>query len=300
MNRPNQTYCQAISNATFSGTFAGFVFTDEEKASGFLDSKAQRKCLFSGFVFTGKERDEETGYGYFGARYMDHELTTMWLSVDPMADKYPSISPYAYCAWNPIKLVDPNGDTISMSREAWLVQKQAFLSVFDNKKENIPFAYDEATSQMYYIGGNDSHQYSEAQNTIIDNYKSLCESKYHAKVHVVDNNQEIMTTKGSTTLYKGFSTGMTVDHGNNTADIYISSHPLYKLNGKIMRHPQKEDYQSIAILHEIGGHAFNYSHGITGDLNRSNTTDFENLCRSIFRGKYGSQEIRKGKSSEKH
>ena len=61
------------------------------------------------FTFTGKERDEETGYSYFGARYMDHELMTMWLSVDPMSDKYPSISPYAYCAWNPVKLVDPDG-----------------------------------------------------------------------------------------------------------------------------------------------------------------------------------------------
>lgn len=40
-------------------------------------------------LFTGKERDEETGYGYFGARYMDYELMTMWLSVDPMADKVP-------------------------------------------------------------------------------------------------------------------------------------------------------------------------------------------------------------------
>ena len=40
---------------------------------------------------------------------MDHELMTMWLSVDPMADKYPSISPYNYCVWNPIKLVDPDG-----------------------------------------------------------------------------------------------------------------------------------------------------------------------------------------------
>ena len=67
---------------------------------------------FYSFVFTGKERDEETGYGYFGARYMDHELMTMWLSVDPMADKYPSISPYAYCAWNPVKLVDPDGKEI--------------------------------------------------------------------------------------------------------------------------------------------------------------------------------------------
>jgi RHS repeat-associated protein len=64
------------------------------------------------FTFTGKERDSETGYGSFGARYMDHELMTMWLSVDPLADKYPSIRPYAYCAWNPVKLVDPNGREI--------------------------------------------------------------------------------------------------------------------------------------------------------------------------------------------
>ena len=31
---------------------------------------------FHSFVFTGKKKDEETGYGYFGARYMDHELMT--------------------------------------------------------------------------------------------------------------------------------------------------------------------------------------------------------------------------------
>ena len=40
---------------------------------------------------------------------MDHELMTGWLSVDPMADKYPSLSPYNYCAWNPMKLVDLDG-----------------------------------------------------------------------------------------------------------------------------------------------------------------------------------------------
>jgi RHS repeat-associated protein len=67
---------------------------------------------FYPFVFTGKEKDEETGYGYFGARYMDHEQMAMWLSVDPMADKYPGISPYNYCMWNPVKLVDPDGREI--------------------------------------------------------------------------------------------------------------------------------------------------------------------------------------------
>ena len=53
-----------------------------------------------------------TGYSYFGARYLDHTLTTAWLSVDPMADKYPSISPYAYCAWNPMKIIDFDGGDV--------------------------------------------------------------------------------------------------------------------------------------------------------------------------------------------
>ena len=45
---------------------------------------------------------------YFGARYYTDNIM-MWLSVDPMSDKYPSMSPYMYCAGNPIRLRDPNG-----------------------------------------------------------------------------------------------------------------------------------------------------------------------------------------------
>ena len=67
------------------------------------------------YTFTGKERDEETGYGYFGARYMDYSMMTSFISVDRYASKYPFISPYAYCAWNPIKLIDPTGDSITYS-----------------------------------------------------------------------------------------------------------------------------------------------------------------------------------------
>ena len=63
-------------------------------------------------TFTRKERDSETGFSYFGARYYDSDILMGWLSVDPMADKYPNISPYAYCAWNPIKLVDSDGREI--------------------------------------------------------------------------------------------------------------------------------------------------------------------------------------------
>ena len=66
------------------------------------------------YKFTGKERDVETGYDYFGARFYWATIGH-WLSVDPMADKYPNISPYAYCAWNPVKFVDPDGRKIKIA-----------------------------------------------------------------------------------------------------------------------------------------------------------------------------------------
>ncbi len=57
---------------------------------------------------TATELDNETSYTYFGARYYDSELS-IWLSVDPMSDKYPNFSPFIYFIDNPVKLDDPNG-----------------------------------------------------------------------------------------------------------------------------------------------------------------------------------------------
>ena len=73
----------------------------------YVDQKSNR---FDGarYTFSAKEKDTETGYSYFGSRYYNSDLS-IWLSVDPMSDKYPSLSPYVYCADNPVKLVDPNG-----------------------------------------------------------------------------------------------------------------------------------------------------------------------------------------------
>ena len=64
------------------------------------------------YTFSAKEKDSETGLSYFGSRYYSSDLS-IWLSVDPMASKYPSLSPYTYCADNPVKLVDPNGEELT-------------------------------------------------------------------------------------------------------------------------------------------------------------------------------------------
>lgn len=78
------------------------------KTTSFSSQNLSKNATIFHSDSSGKEKDSETGYHYFGARYYNSDLS-LWLSVDPMSDKYPSLSPYNYCAWNPIKLVDPDG-----------------------------------------------------------------------------------------------------------------------------------------------------------------------------------------------
>ncbi len=61
--------------------------------------------------FTGKEDqapDFTVPFTDFGARQYSPALRR-WLVPDPLSEKYYGISPYAYCAGDPVNLVDPDG-----------------------------------------------------------------------------------------------------------------------------------------------------------------------------------------------
>jgi len=60
------------------------------------------------YKFTSKERDEKSEYDYFGARYYDAWIGR-WGQVEPLMDKYPSLTPYNYSVDNPLRVIDPNG-----------------------------------------------------------------------------------------------------------------------------------------------------------------------------------------------
>ncbi|WP_460821619.1 SpvB/TcaC N-terminal domain-containing protein [Nocardioides ungokensis] len=56
------------------------------------------------YRYTGKERDEETGLCYYGARYYAPWLAR-WTSCDPV----PQLNLYVFCDLNPVTLSDPTG-----------------------------------------------------------------------------------------------------------------------------------------------------------------------------------------------
>ena len=62
------------------------------------------------YKYNGKELDRTHGLDWYdyGARNYDATLC-QFTTIDPLCEKYYHISPYAYCANNPMRFIDPDG-----------------------------------------------------------------------------------------------------------------------------------------------------------------------------------------------
>ena len=191
------------------------------------------------FTFTGKERDEETGYSYFGARYMDHELMTMWLSVDPLSDKYPSISPYNYCLWNPVKLVDPDG------RDVWEVDENGYVKRTGDdggtKKQTVKYAngntatfrgarYHKVMSDLSTADANDvssSYGGENMQSAYANVFKSMADNtNVEWAMHRYKDNHYALGTKHNETLSPDSFNMSKGRQNDKTLVALIHSHPM--------------------------------------------------------------------------
>ncbi len=87
-----------------------------------------------GVFFNHTMTEQGISFDYFGARYYASDLS-VWLSVDPLASKYPSMSPYMYVAGNPVKLIDPDGrDIVPGNDKASSLIRKSIRRVFGNDK----------------------------------------------------------------------------------------------------------------------------------------------------------------------
>ena len=69
----------------------------------------------SEYKYGGKEWDGTTLSYDFGARNYIPAIPR-WSTMDPLAEKYYAISPYVYCAGNPVNLVDEDGLSTRVKR----------------------------------------------------------------------------------------------------------------------------------------------------------------------------------------
>lgn len=167
--------------------------------------------------FNGKEKDWESGFHCYGARYYWSELLTGWLSVDPMADKYPNISPYHYCHWNPVVLVDPDG-----CMDDWVESVEGIIYWDDNatsqettkkgekylgkivlvgthgRDADLNEAVNGATFDLYVESDHNGPIATISGNTVpcdVDAYGTLSEGLYRADEAAYKGNPALRITK---------------------------------------------------------------------------------------------------------
>ena len=200
------------------------------------DTEVKRKR----YRYVGKERDEETGLYYYGARYYAAWIAR-FVSVDPLQHKYPHYTPYQYAGNKPISYIDLDGleeakkeDTkqqetkqetpskiIFENEEAKKYHLEKITPVY-KKKEDGSFKLDRKKNPILEKGAKYDREYADLIKEI--------ESKATTNIIIKKKNRyEIGNITG-----KGASYG-TVFAGeiNNKTNLYVAySNPLDdKTNG---------------------------------------------------------------------
>ena len=177
------------------------------------------------YKYNGKEFDRTHGLDWYDydARHMSPDVGR-FTTIDPMAEKYYNISPYAYCANNPVNYIDLRGDSLT------LIGEQNDI----NKTTDI---YNKGLGGYYNVKADKNGLVSISRNNDLDsNNMTESERLYYNNLNMIIGNKNMIK--------------MSVLHDNNNViigDIYsrsIDISDISALNGCI------NTSSEAALLHE--------------------------------------------------
>ena len=209
------------------------------------------------YKYNGKEFDRTHGLDWYdySARQYD-PASGRFTSMDPLCEKYYNISPYSYCAGNPVNYIDPTGEYI-----AW----------FDENMNE--WIYD---SQQNSFLDNQGNRYSDDNNQLIMLTKALS-SLYNSGVEelksIIDNKETgIQVQFSNDRNYESASGFMDYLDQNLTSGIAWNPNGQGVLNGSA----------TISLGHELA-HSYDRINHITDDLNNPNKNNIWNvpLCEKF-------------------
>lgn len=108
------------------------------------------------YKFENKELDRTFGLDWYDiqARQYDAIGVPGWNAVDPLAEKYYGISPYSYCAGNPVNLTDRDGQDMCILLEPSAAFGHGHIAVLIQHKDG-----------KYYLYSKNGAFLSKSQNT---------------------------------------------------------------------------------------------------------------------------------------
>lgn len=204
------------------------------------------------YKYNGKEFDRMHGLDWYdyGARMYDPALP-MWNKVDRFAEKYYSISPYVYCAGNPVKYMDINGDTLFIEYRNQLYQYENGKlyqggSIYEGKMTGY---LKQAKVALDLLSSTDSG------NTLLNDLSSS-KNSFTIKHSNKNNFKEYSRNKASLQLV---CPNMSTDNIGSGGIIHWN--PINRIGGPNSE-GNNERIPAIGLAHELG-HAITSNNGLT-------------------------------------
>ena len=122
---------------------------------------AKEQMTVYGGSLVGSNFEPNAGLYDFGARWYA-PYSARWSTPDPLSEKYYAISPYAYCAGNPVNYIDNRGDSIIVNTKYQLYFKSILTDVFQDNANRFSFS---ATGVLLYNGSEEG--LSEQQRLLL-------------------------------------------------------------------------------------------------------------------------------------
>jgi len=245
--------------------------------------------------YNGKEFVEMHGYDTYdyGARGY-YAAIGRFQTVDPLAEKYYSISPYAYCAGNPVNRIDPDGLQIQATADAIAAifyalkdgqnvkmdVKDGFIQA-ESIKDQAATSDDIVLKDLYEIAKDDkivemsvakNYDYKDENNKIQNTDKDDGQRKfgqiYDANTNENPKVESVLKAQGKPTgKYVSGNTGRTLVPNSSTGASSTDNNiqVIINANGTIAQRAIGAAHEfGHVVLYLRGGPNGNYKHGQPG------------------------------------
>ena len=239
---------------------------------------------FQPYKFSDKELSMEHGLNLydFHARTYDPG-TGRFLSVDPMAEKYYSISPYVYCLNNPLRYVDPDGREVRIAEKYREQFTNDLRNVFGDKTDLFSFN-ENGTLQLEGKAKDFTKGMTKDQKAVFKGLNKAMSDKQVTSV-VYENTQDL-TIDGqikSVDIVAEFGGGLYSKTDNmivvapNAGTVNVTLDQIQVVNGTIGFPTQDVQQNTTSTLfHEIG------ERNTKSTTYRGGVIDFENYARKVI------------------
>ena len=241
------------------------------------------------YKYNGKELQENSMYDYGARLYMPD--IGRWNTIDPLAEKYPNISPYTYVANNPINAIDPDGrDIIFISKTGQqLVYSKGhfyYASIYKDKDGN----YITRNTGKKYDGRTDNVSVTLFRLARV--YRDIEHSKNNilkTQLHTLENsdNLHIIREGSDNSVTRSFSlekNGHLINIGRKETD---SNHTLTTFNFSKEDKKTFQDLEKVistdetTIIHEMR-HQYDYEIGNMGDTQQKSSYKSPAEIRAVY------------------